>query len=286
LAAKIPLIQKLNILAHSAVIFHGIVALKYSATIVGECVIYAGREAIAAFARCRGHMRLQGNQAENLPLISSYFPRQKLLSALNDCKIGVVICDRHLRYEALSQSVAEIHNVPIKGHLGHSFHQILGSFAEKVAPFWENVLATGRPLFNLEVSGQLPRRSGVGRWIENLFPLADSRGRITQVGCFVIEIAPQPIPSSPPSSPTDEASSATGHHPSSPDRPQRRLLSRREQEVVRLVAEGKTNKEISSVLAISVRTVETYRSRLMLKLQATSVIHLFQYAVRNQIVTL
>jgi DNA-binding CsgD family transcriptional regulator len=231
-------------------------------------------------------MRMQGNRAENLPLISSYFPRQTLLSALNGSKIGVVICDRRFRYKALNQSVAEIHNVPVEAHLGHSFHQILGSFAEKVVPLWENVFATGQPLPNLEVTGQLPKRSGVGRWIENLFPLTDSRGRIAQVGCFVIEIAPPPIPSSAPSSPADEATSLTGHQPSTPDRPRRTLLTRREQEVVRLVAEGKSNKEISSVLDISVRTVETHRSRLMLKLHATSIVHLVQYAIRNHIVTL
>jgi DNA-binding CsgD family transcriptional regulator len=62
-------------------------------------------------------------------------------------------------------------------------------------------------------------------------------------------------------------------------------LSRREREVVRLVAEGKTSKEISSALVISVRTVETYRARLMLKLRATSTAQLVHYAIRNRIVT-
>ena len=226
------------------------------------------------------------NKQKDLPLISRYFPCQKLLSALNNSKIGIVICDRRLRYKALNQSVAEIHNVPIKGHLGHSFHQVLGNFAEKVMPFWENVLATGRPLFNLEVTGKLPKRSYTGRWIENLFPITDDRGRITQVGCIVIETAPPPMPGSPPSSSSREATSVMGNQPSSPDQRQCTPLSHREQEVLRLLAEGKSNKEISSVLAISVRTVETYRSRLMLKVQATSIVHLVHYAIRNHIVTL
>jgi len=225
-------------------------------------------------------MQLQ-NKQRSLPLISRCFPYQKLLSALNDSKIGVVICDRRLRYKALNQSVAEIHNVPIKGHLGHSFHQVLGNFAEKIIPFWESVLATGRPLFNLEVTGKLPKQSYTGRWIENLFPITDRRGRITQVGCIVIETTPPPMPGSPLLS-----STPTGIQPSSPDQRQLAPLSHREQEVLRLLAEGKSNKEISSVLAISVRTVETYRSRLMLKVQATSIVHLVHYAIRNHIVTI
>src|ERR1700676_4932506 len=206
-------------------------------------------------------MRLQETRpkavslAEHGELISTYLPRENLLSALDASTIGIVICDRRLRYKALNRSVARIHNVPVEAHLGHAFHEILGSFADRVAPLWENVFSSGQRLTNLEITGQLPKRSGVGRWIENLFPLTDSRGRIAQVGCFLIEITPPEIPSSPPSRPTGEATSATPHYSSSPDRP---ALSRREQEVVRLVAEGKSNKEIALALAISVRTVETY----------------------------
>jgi DNA-binding NarL/FixJ family response regulator len=216
-------------------------------------------------------MRFQDKQEGVLPLISSYLPRQMLLSALDDSKVGVVIVDRRLRYKALNQSVAEMHNVPIKAHLGRSFHQVLGSLAEKVVPLWETVFATGQPSSNLEVTGNLPKRSGVVRSVENIFPLMDGSGRVTHVGCFIIEITPPPMPSS---------------FASSSDRRQRTLLSHREQEVLRLLAEGKSSKEISSVLGISFRTVGTYRQRLMLKLQATSIVHLVHYAIRNRIVTL
>lgn len=186
----------------------------------------------------------------------------------------------------LNQSVAEIHNVPIEALLGHSFHQTLGSLAEKVVPLWERVFATGQPLTHFEVTGQLPKRSGVTRWIEKVFPLRDRKGRITQVGGFVIEVPPPLIPISPPSSPIHKAISVGGDQLSSPDRGQRILLSPREQEVLRLLAEGKSNKEISSILVISVRTVETYRARLMLKLDANSIADLVRYAIRTHIVSI
>jgi DNA-binding CsgD family transcriptional regulator len=220
---------------------------------------------------------------EHSDLISRYIPREHLLSAVDASAIGIVICDRRLRYKALNGSVAEMHNVSVEAHLGHTFHQILGNMAEKVVPVWEHVFASGQRLSNWEVTGQLPKRLDVGRWIANLFPLTDSRGRIAQVGCFVIEIAP-PVPSFSSSGPTNEASSAA-HKVSSQDRHQHTLLTRREEEIVRLVVEGKSNKAISSLLAISVRTVETYRSRLMLKLHTPSIAHLVQYAIRNRIVT-
>ena len=202
-------------------------------------------------------------------LISRYIPPEYLLSAVDASAIGIVICDRRLRYKALNRSAAEMHNLPVEALLGRTFHENLGNMAEKVVPVWENVLASGQRLSNWEVTGQLPKRLDVGRWIANLFPLTDSRGRIAQVGCFVIEITP-PIPSLP---------------PSSPQRSQRTLLSPREQEIVQLIAEGKSNKAISSLLGISIRTVETYRTRLMLKLHTPSIAHLVQYAIRNRIVT-
>ena len=222
---------------------------------------------------------------KSLPLISSFFPGQQLLSALNDSKVGVVICDRRMRYKALNKSVAEIHNVPIEAHLGHYFHEILGNFAEKVVPMWENVFSTGQPLPNLEVTGHLPKRSQEGRWIENLFPLKDDRGRVAQVGCFVIEITPPVIPSAPTVDVAFDGPDSMRRADSAPDRGGLAELSPREREVVRFVAEGKTNKEISSALAISVRTVETHRARLMLKLRATSTAQLVHYAIRNRIVT-
>ena len=230
-------------------------------------------------------MGLQEKQAGVPTLISSYLPRQTLLSSLDDSKVGVVIIDRRMRYKALNESVAEMHNMPIKAHLGRSFHQVLGSLAEKVVPLWEAVLATGHPLTNLEVTGNLPKRLGVVRSVENIFPLMDGRGRVTHAGCFVIEISPPPMVSSPLASPTGKATSVTGDHPSSPNRRQRTLLSHREREVLRLLAEGKSSKEISSVLGISFRTVGTYRARLMLKLDANSVVDLVHYAIRNHIIT-
>ena len=57
----------------------------------------------------------------------------------------------------------------------------------------------------------------------------------------------------------------------------------REIEIIRLLAEGKVNKEIAGLLAISVRTVETHRSNIMFKLGLHSVAELVHYAIRHGI---
>ena len=72
-----------------------------------------------------------------------------------------------------------------------------------------------------------------------------------------------------------------GVGPFSPQLPQ---LSPREREVVQLLAESKTSKEVAMILNISLKTVETHRSNILLKLNLHSVTELVLYAVRNEIV--
>ena len=61
-------------------------------------------------------------------------------------------------------------------------------------------------------------------------------------------------------------------------------LTAREREIVQLLAEGKSSKEVAVSLGISVKTAETHRANVMRKLELHSVSELVRYAVRNQIV--
>ena len=63
-------------------------------------------------------------------------------------------------------------------------------------------------------------------------------------------------------------------------------LSPREREVLQLVVEGKTNAEIALILSISVKTVETYRSRFMLKLGINDFPSLIKFAIQHGITPL
>jgi DNA-binding NarL/FixJ family response regulator len=62
------------------------------------------------------------------------------------------------------------------------------------------------------------------------------------------------------------------------------LLTSREREVIQLLAEGRTSKEVAVTLNLSVKTAETHRTNLMRKLGLHSVADLTRYAVRNGIV--
>jgi DNA-binding NarL/FixJ family response regulator len=61
-------------------------------------------------------------------------------------------------------------------------------------------------------------------------------------------------------------------------------LTGREREIVQLVAEGQSNKEVADKLGISVRTAETHRAHILRKLNLDSVAGLVRYAIRNKMI--
>ena len=68
-----------------------------------------------------------------------------------------------------------------------------------------------------------------------------------------------------------------------PDRP-RDALSARERQVLQLIAEGKTTKDIAALIHVSAKTVETHRARLMQKLGIHEIAGLVRYAIRKGLV--
>jgi len=63
-------------------------------------------------------------------------------------------------------------------------------------------------------------------------------------------------------------------------------LSEREREILKLVADGKTSREIAERLSISPKTVDTYRSRLMSKIGVKNLVGLVKFAIRHGLISL
>jgi DNA-binding NarL/FixJ family response regulator len=72
--------------------------------------------------------------------------------------------------------------------------------------------------------------------------------------------------------------------PSSEKTPVFNQLTAREREIVQLLAEGRSNKAVSAMLRISVKTVETHRAAVMKKLGISSIAELVRYAIRNSMI--
>ena len=58
-------------------------------------------------------------------------------------------------------------------------------------------------------------------------------------------------------------------------------LTSNERSIIRLITESKSNAEVAELLHLSPRTVETYRARLMQKLQLEDLVALVKFAIRN-----
>ena len=63
------------------------------------------------------------------------------------------------------------------------------------------------------------------------------------------------------------------------------LLTEREKEILQLLAEGKSNKDVAGILNLSPNTVETHRTRIMQKLDLHSTADIVLYAVRKGIIS-
>jgi len=74
----------------------------------------------------------------------------------------------------------------------------------------------------------------------------------------------------------------------SPDRDSsiRSLLTSREVEVLQLLAEGKSAKQIASSLLLSIKTIESHRNRVMKKIDVNNIADLTRYAIREGIISL
>ena len=75
-----------------------------------------------------------------------------------------------------------------------------------------------------------------------------------------------------------------GHAASRNEPPDLPVLTAREREVTQLLAEGKSSKEVASLLNLSTKTVETHRSNIMRKLSLHSIRDLVVYAIKNNII--
>jgi len=64
------------------------------------------------------------------------------------------------------------------------------------------------------------------------------------------------------------------------------VLTSREREVLQLIAEGKSTKQIAAVLSVSVKTIETHRQQIMEKLNMRSIAELTKYAIREGLTSL
>ncbi|MEG5063943.1 PAS domain S-box protein [Microcoleus sp. B3-A4] len=113
-----------------------------------------------------------------------------LIDALLEASpLAICFLDREMRFIRINQVLAELNGLPIEQHLGQDFRQLLPEHAAKFAPIIQQVLETGQPVLNLEMSGEPHGKPGYfGYWLANYYPVKNEKGEIIGVGLIITDI--------------------------------------------------------------------------------------------------
>ncbi len=116
---------------------------------------------------------------------------RRLGDYFNSSTLGFCILDAELRYLAVNQALAQMNGFAPEAHTGKPIEEIIGTLADLVRSELRQVLATGKPRLDLQISGSLPGRRGTGHWIGHYFPIKDASGAVNRVGAIVVEVTQQ-----------------------------------------------------------------------------------------------
>ena len=281
----------------------------------------------------------------------------QLIAGIFDASmLGIAVFDRQHRFIAVNKTLAALHGIPAKDHIGKTLREVLPQASIEADSLIDHVFNADESVLSEEITAHMPTRNEDGHWIVSFLPIRDERGQVSEVGAIATEatqqvmfaeclrglmnrlpqvrdrvswayvssqkravdpsllvesaeILEQCVREIQKVSGLGEALAALSGAVSEADSKQSSLpyaeaispsgngqlayagapaivvaLTPREVEVVSLLATSKTNKEISDILDITVKTVETYRTRIMFKLRIHSMSELVLYAVRNKLI--
>ena len=110
-------------------------------------------------------------------------------SLLEASPLGICFLDREMRYIRINQVLAELNGLSAEQHLGQDFRQLLPESAAQLAPVIQQVLETGQPLLNVEISGKSKGKPGYfGHWVGNYYPVKNQNGETIGAGIILTDI--------------------------------------------------------------------------------------------------
>ncbi|MEG3875874.1 PAS domain S-box protein [Microcoleus sp. herbarium7] len=194
-AAEIEILRSLDIGSHACVplkargrvtgaitCFTSKFGRRYSAGDMAMLEDLAYRVAIAL-----DNARLYAEAQQALSQTSESFA---LIDALLEASpLGICFLDREMRFIRINQVLAELNGLPAEQHLGQEFRELFPESAAQLTPIIEQVLETGRPVLNVEISGESQGKPGYfGHWLANYYPVKNEREEIIGAGVILAEI--------------------------------------------------------------------------------------------------
>lgn len=104
--------------------------------------------------------------------------------------VGMCVVDSQLRFVRVNETLAEIDGLPVEKYAGKTLREVVPNLALAIEPLYQQVLATGQPVLNREVRGEVPSKPGVTRyWLVSYFPIQGELDCAYGVGTVVVEIS-------------------------------------------------------------------------------------------------
>ncbi|MEH2175779.1 PAS domain S-box protein [Nostoc sp.] len=114
----------------------------------------------------------------------------RLNAFFSSAPVGMNIVDNQLRFVQINQLLAEINGLPQQAHIGKTIHEVLPDIAPLVEPIYQQVLITGQPIINQELSSISIKQPDIIRhFLASYFPIIGESDRPSGVGTVLVEIS-------------------------------------------------------------------------------------------------
>jgi PAS domain S-box-containing protein len=141
-----------------------------------------GRRVGLAMENSRLHRQLKQamqRQEATLALIDTW---------LASSPVGLAFLDTDLRYVHVNQALADINGIPLKDHFHRSVREVLPAWGDTLEPVLRQVMQTGEPLLNQELSGETNSPGVYRHSLVNFYPVCLANGQTLGVGATVVDI--------------------------------------------------------------------------------------------------
>ncbi len=103
--------------------------------------------------------------------------------------IGLAILSPGLHFLRVNERMAQIHGVPVAAHIGKRIRDLAPAMADVLETVGRQVVATGEPVHDVEVTGETPAQPGVCRsWIGQWLPQKDAAGKVVSISVVVEDV--------------------------------------------------------------------------------------------------
>ncbi|MBW4451491.1 MAG: PAS domain S-box protein [Nostoc indistinguendum CM1-VF10] len=114
----------------------------------------------------------------------------RLNAFFSSAPVGMNILDNQLRFVQINQLLAEINGLPQQDHIGKTIYEVLPHIAPLVEPIYQQILLTGQPILNQELSGASIKQPDVIRhFLASYFPIPGEDNRPSGVGTVLVEVS-------------------------------------------------------------------------------------------------